>query len=170
MPPVYIIYLIPILVALILCLHVYFGVFALFLGSKQMLMNNQWNQMQSQRTALENFKKQDTVLSPDSKELLGLLRQRINWSEKLNSLAVDLPYGIWFRDLSANNRELSIQGSAISLQKEEMSIINTYINNLKNDLEFFKDFANIELKSVQTKNAGTFDMVEFILSAATNKK
>jgi Tfp pilus assembly protein PilN len=167
---VYILYLIPVFIAILLLLNIYFGISAVISGGKLLVMKNQWNQMQPQKTALDNFKKQDTMLTPDAKELLGFLRKRINWSEKLNSLVSDLPYGIWFRELGANNNELNIQGSAISLQKEELAVINTYISNLKNDQGFFKDFSVIELKSVLTKNVGTFDVVEFVLTVMTNKK
>jgi len=164
------IYLIPLLLGTLLCLHLYFGIFAVILGGKQMVMNNQWNQMQPQKIALDNFKKQNAVLTGDSKALLDLLSLRINWSEKLNSLSIDLPYGIWFRDLNANPKELVIQGLAISLQKEELTLINKFISNLKDDADFFNDFAGIELKSVQTKSVGIYDVVEFGLSAVTKKK
>jgi len=53
----------------------------------------------------------------------------------------------------------------VSLQQEEMNAINKFMDNLKKDSVFLKDFSNLELTSVQKKVIGGYDIADFVLSA-----
>jgi Tfp pilus assembly protein PilN len=92
-----------------------------------------------------------------------LIGQRINWAEKLNKLSLNLPSGVWFNEIQVNSKEFILKASVISLQKEEMNLINAFIDNLKNDKDFFKDFNNLELNSAQKRVIGGYDVTDFIL-------
>jgi len=65
---------------------------------------------------------------------------------------------------------MTIQGSVISLEKEEVSLINKLLVNLKADAEFSKNFSGFELSSVQKRSIETYDVADFILVGVLKSK
>jgi len=49
----------------------------------------------------------------------------------------------------------------VSKSEEAMASVGKFMKNLKDDQQFFKDFKNIKLESVQRKNKEEKDMVDF---------
>ena len=85
--------------------------------------------------------------------------------KKLNRLSLDLPSGIWFNEISANlKKEFILRGSVVSLKKEEMLLINQFIDNLKKDTDFFKDFSKLEMTSAQSGEIGGYEVNDFVIS------
>jgi Tfp pilus assembly protein PilN len=161
-----ILYFIPLAFGILIIIHIYlFGVFItknITLGT----LNNKWKTLQPQRKILEDFKKGYEGSSQDASIIKQLLAQRIFWSAKLNKLSLNLPKGVWFKEFVTTNKNFILKGSVVSLQKEEMDLINKFIDNLKKDRDFFKDFSNLELTSVQRKVIGGYDVADFILAGA----
>jgi Tfp pilus assembly protein PilN len=156
-------YFIPLAFGILIIIHIYlFGVFitkSLQFGA----LNNKWEMLQPQRKILEDFKKGYEAPSSDASIIKQLIGQRIFWSAKLNKLSLNLPKGTWFKELSIDHKNFILKGSVVSLQKEEMNLINKFMDNLKKDRDFFKDFSNLELTSVQRKVIGGYDVADFIL-------
>jgi hypothetical protein len=90
--------------------------------------------------------------------------RKLNWSEKLNKLSLNLPSGIWFNELSVSKKDFILKGSVLSLQKEEMNLVNKFIDSLKKDMVFFKDFTRLELSSIQMKTVVGYDVFDFVLT------
>lgn len=134
------------------------------------VLNNKWQKLLPQRKLVGDFNKEREGLSKEDKIITQLANQRINWSEKLNKLSLNLPSGIWFNEISVTPKELILKASVVSLQKEEMSLINKFMDNLKKDSFFFKDFNNLELNSVQRKVIGGYEVADFILIATLKSK
>ena len=65
-----------------------------------------------------------------------------------------------------NNNNLTIRGSVISLQKEEVGLINKLLDTLKIQPEFVKDFSSFELSNVQQRSLGGYDIADFVLVGA----
>ncbi len=162
--PKQILYLIPAAFGILICLHIILLSIMVIKGFQLNGLKAKWESLASQRRVLEDFKKENEVLSTDGNLIQKLLKQRISWAEKLNKLSLDLPSGVWFNELSVNQKDFILKGSAVSLQKEEMSLINKFIDNLKNDQDFFGSFRSLELSSVQRRALGGYDIVDFILS------
>jgi Tfp pilus assembly protein PilN len=130
--------------------------------------NNRWKRLSTERKILEDFrKKYDVLFSADSKVLQKLVSQRINWPEKLNKLSLNLPPGIWFNELSFKQKSFVLKGTAVSLQKEEINLINKFIDNLKKDKGFFMQFNTLELGPVLRKVISGYDVVDFVLNGTT---
>jgi len=161
--PSYFLYLVPLLFGILICVHVYLAVLGIAKNCQFHALNNRWQKVAPQRKTLEDFKKEHELLSSDAKIVQQLTAQRINWSEKLNKLSLNLPSGIWFDEIIVTSLDFTLRGSVISLQKEEFGLINKFINNLKNDKGFFKFFNNLELSSVQRRVIGGYDVVGFVL-------
>jgi Tfp pilus assembly protein PilN len=127
------------------------------------VLNNKWQRLLPQRKMLEDFKKRYAVFSSDIGVIQQLVKQRVNWSEKLNKLSLDLPSGIWFNEVSISSKNFFLKCSAVSLQKAEMNLINKFMDNLKKEIDFINDFSNLELTSVQRRIIAGYEVVDFVL-------
>jgi Tfp pilus assembly protein PilN len=149
-------------------MHVFLAAAGLFKSYQLKVLNNKWNKLAPQREMLKNLTKEYEVLSADARIIQQLNLRRLNWAEKVNKLSLDLPAGIWFNELSFSRKDFILKGSVISLQKEEMNLVNKFIYNLKKDVAFFKDFSNLELSSVQIRTVGGYDIFDFVLAGKLN--
>ncbi len=161
-------YLFPLVFAVLILVHICLAAGAIVKISQFSILNNKWKKLQPQRELLNNLKKEYDVLASTAKLIEELNSRRNNWSEKLNRLSLDLPSGIWFNEITVSQKEFVLKASAVSLQKEEMSLINKFIESLKNNTAFTRGFNNLELSSVQRKSIVGYDVVDFILTAKLN--
>ncbi len=156
--------------ALLVIMHLCLAVVLIAKSYQLNTLNKEWRVLEPQRKALEAAKKEFDALSEGSRIAERLLKQRINWAQKLNCLSIDLPSGVWLVELSLTAKGLILKCSAISLKKEEMVLVNKFIDSLKNDPGFFRDFTSLELSSVQVRTIGGYDVVDFILTAALKSR
>lgn len=170
MDPKFLLYFIPLAFALIICVHIYLAAFIIIKNYQFHLLNNKWKSLEPKRKILENFKNKYELLSADVQAIQQLIAQRINCSEKLNKLSINLPSGVWFNEISISSKDFILKGSVVSLKKEEMVLINKFMNNLKNDASFSKDFSNLELSSIQRRTVSNYDIVDFILVGSLTAK
>jgi Tfp pilus assembly protein PilN len=166
----YFLYLIPLTAGLLICLHVYLTALIIAKNSQLAVLNRKWQELEPQRKNFDDFSKENTVFSQDAKALQQLMEQRINWSEKLNKLSLNLPSGVWFNEIAISQKGFILQGSVVSLQKEEMMLIKQLIDNLKNDPGFHRDFSSLVFSSTQKKTIGGYDIVDFVLEGALKPK
>lgn len=166
----YIFYIVPLVFSILICTHIYLGL-AYFVKSGQLRqLSNKWQSLEPQRKELEVFNSEYAVISENAKAIQQLSQSRINWAQKLNLLSLGLPSGVWYNEISITANDFILQGSVVALQKEELTLINKLISNLKNDPVFFKDFNNLELNSVQKRNIGGYDIADFVLQGALKSK
>ncbi|MFA4888652.1 MAG: hypothetical protein WC628_03630 [Candidatus Omnitrophota bacterium] len=125
--------------------------------------NSDWDKLLPQRKAQEEFKKEYSLLTQDVDTLKKLAASRINLSEKLNTLASVLPSGVWFNQLILSPNELVLSCSVLALNKDDLGLINQFIDALKKDPVFFKDFNTLDLSSVQKKTLGSYEVSDFNL-------
>lgn len=166
----YVVYGVLAVFALFVVLHVFFGVMAVAKGVRLNSLKAQGKKLQPQLKSLEDFRKENRELSAEEKNMQDLVSKRISWSEKLNFLSLDLTAGTWFNEISITPKELVIKGAAVSVEKEEMKLLDKFIENLKKDEQFFKDFTAIELKSVTRELIGNYEVVDFMLVAPVRER
>jgi Tfp pilus assembly protein PilN len=159
-------YFIPLIFGAILIVHIYLAGALLFKNFQAAALNAKWQKLQAQRNALELFRADELELSEDARALQQINSQAIKWAAKLNKLSLDLPTGVWFKDITATPKNLSLRGAVISLNKTEMQLVNKFMDNLKADRDLFGDFTKLELDSVERKAIGGYEVVDFNLSAA----
>jgi Tfp pilus assembly protein PilN len=158
-------WLIPLLFLVLIAVHILLIIIGIANGQQLRILNNKWKALEPQRKVAEEFNKEFQASSADIKLIQQLTSQRINWSEKLNNLSLALPSGIWFNEISfLSNREFVLSASIISLQKQEMRLINKFVGNLKKSPGFFKGFNNLELSSIKRRIIGGYDIVDFIIA------
>jgi Tfp pilus assembly protein PilN len=162
--PRYLVYLLPLVVGVLLFIHVALGMYALLRGYQLGALNRQWQKIAPQRQELDTFKKQYEAVAEDTKIAATLASWNINWSEKLNKLSLALPQGVWFQNLSVTPKELVLKGAVVSLEKQEMVLLNKFLDGLKKDQGFIKNFKSLEVTSFQVRTIGSFDTLEFTLT------
>lgn len=161
----YFLYIIPLIFALLILAHICLAAVGIVKNIQFSALNNKWQKLKPQRELVDNLKKQYDVLAADAQLIQQLDNRKVNWSEKLNRLSMDLPSGVWFNEIQVSPKDFTLKASVASLEKEEMSLINTFIDSLKKDALFLKDFTGLELGSVQKKSTGGYDVIDFILTA-----
>jgi Tfp pilus assembly protein PilN len=166
----YAIYAVPAVFAILICAHLLFGAMAIIKQAQLSALNKKLQSIEPQRKALEEFNKEYAVSSQDASLLKPFMEQRINWSQKLNRLSLDLPSGIWFTDISINAKELNIRGLVVSLEKLEMSLIKKFIDTLKEDSSFYKDFTAFDLGPIQSKAIAGNEVANFTLKGVLKTK
>ena len=160
------IYAIPALLGVLICAHIYFAVISISKSSQLVALNRQWVELEPQKKALDKFNNEYFAVSQDASLIQLLNSKRVLWAAKLNKLSLNLPSGVWFNQITINAKDIVIQGSVISLVKEEVKLINKLLENLKIDSEFSRDFTSFELSNVQKKNVAGYDIADFILTGA----
>ncbi|TBR15199.1 hypothetical protein EPO66_06120 [bacterium] len=149
------------LIGSIILINLVLGVNSLAKTGQVKSLNAKWKKMLPQAKASEEFKR-GFISSPEDAGIISqLLSGKISWPRKLNEMCLSLPSGIWLTNLSVNDKAFALSCTVISLQKDEMSLINKFIDGLRQDKDFFADFKKLELGSVQRKVIGSYDVIDF---------
>lgn len=164
------VYIVPVFFGVLLCLHAYLLARNISCARQLRALNNKWLSTEPQRKALDEFNKDYVVASQDASAIAGLLKERLLWATKLEAISRALPAGVWLVELSLAADNFSLQGSAFSSQKNEMTLISDFLEKLKGDEAFFNDFAGLELGSVQRRALGAYDIADFVLSGKLKKR
>ena len=83
------------------------------------------------------------------------------WSRKLNILSDSLPRGVWFKKIDFHNDIFLLEGSAISMQGEEMINVHNFVSVLKKNKDFLDHFADLKLGSIQTRKLEKIEIADF---------
>ena len=161
--PENLIYLIPLLFAILLLIHFSLGIITIGKIIQVRASSQRWQKLEPQRKAMEGLRSELDLTSADAQKIKELSGQRLNWSLKLNKLSLNLPSGVWFRELSVTTKDFILMASVISLAKDEMALINKFIESLKNDANFFAGFSSLELGPIQRASIGGYDIIDFEL-------
>lgn len=150
--------------------HLYFAVMIISKNGKLVALNQKWVKMEPQKKTFDEFNKEFSASSENIGITRSLISQRILWAQKLNRLSLDLPAGVWFNEITINSKNITIKGSVISLEKEEVGLINKLLDNLKTDADFAKDFSGFELSNVQKRSIGGYDVADFVFTGVLKNK
>ena len=163
-PPPYFLLLIPLILIILLGIHIVLAAISVTKSIQYSALQSEWNKFEPQRKALEVSGQQQNVATQEVKSIEELAERRVNWSEKLNRLSLDLPDGIWFNEVSLNDKKFVLSCSVVSLQQDEMGTINKFLDTLKKDTAFFKDFSGLDMGPAKRRTIGSYDIVDFVLS------
>jgi len=150
--------------ALLLLVNIFAAGMNIAKGMRLGALNKKWQNYAAQRKELEEFNKEYAIFSEGAKDIQQILSQRINWAEKLNRMSLNLPSGVWFNEFSVSSGNFYLKGAVVSLKKEEMGLLRNFVDNLKKDSAFYKDFTSLELISVRKESIGGYEVVNFILT------
>jgi hypothetical protein len=164
------VYLIPLILAVVLIANLYLGF--IFISRGQILagLERRWKTLEPQRQDVLGMKSEINAESSEAKVVQGYIAKRVLLAPKLNKLSLDLQPGIWFNDLTFGRSSLLVKASVVSLKMDEMDVINTFLEGLKNDNDFSADLTGVEIGAVQRRTVGSYDVVDFVLTATIAAK
>jgi len=157
-------------VAMLILLHA--GIFiTLFIKGHQLReLDNKWEALEPERKTFAVLSSEYAISSQDAMAVRDALSRRVLWAEKLNRLSLDLPAGVWFNELNFSGTDFKLNGSAVSVQNEEIKLINKFLDNLQKDQQFCADFKDLELGPMKRRALPGYEVVDFTLSGALKKK
>ncbi|MCX7661304.1 MAG: PilN domain-containing protein [Candidatus Omnitrophica bacterium] len=148
---------------ILIFIHILFIALGIARSFRLSFLIKRWNSFADKVRILEEAKRGYSEEAESKKQVNQILKNRISWAEKLNCLSLDLPSGVWFNSLSFEKDMLLITASALSLERKGITSINKFIENLKNDKNFSKDFKKIQLGPIQTKDISGYEVLDFSL-------
>lgn len=92
-------------------------------------------------------------------------QKQIIWAQKLNLVSDALTKGVWIRKISLIADLLSIEGSAISRQNDEMINVHSFASSLKDIDSFLSDLTELELGSIQRRSIKNLEIADFLIKA-----
>lgn len=159
-------YSIPVLFFILIIAHIYLIIVSLGIDLRLRALNNKWKTLEPKRKAVETINNEYKIVAEDSSIILHLLKERRNWAESLNILSRRLAPGIWFNEISVSNNNFTLKGSVISFERQELNLLDKFLNTLKSEKNFFKNFNNLELSNVQREYLGGYEVISFALNGS----
>ena len=125
-------------------------------------LQSQWEKIAPEKKAVDIVLTKLRQLQGDTKALEEItVQKQNNWSQKWNLLSDFLPKGVWLTNLDLKDDVFIVAGSSLSRQQKDISSVNAFTSSLKDSQEFMKFFADMELGSIQRRQLGTIDIVDF---------
>ncbi|MBL7070037.1 MAG: PilN domain-containing protein [Candidatus Omnitrophica bacterium] len=165
-------YIVPVVIGILLVTHIFLAATSVFKNLSLASLNKKLSRLDPEKKKLEGFFKEYSVASAGASAATELLGGRVEWAQELNSISRALPAGVWLNELSFQDGILTLRGSVIAVnkEKEEVSIINKFISNLKKDKDFIAVFQGLELSSVNRRAIHSFEVSDFILTGREKTK
>lgn len=158
----YKIYLLGLAVFLIF-FHVLFLSLALIKNIHIMGLKSSWSKMEPQSRESAATRKNIRDLESQVNLVKEALSRKASMTELLSSLSAAVPKGLWLESFAYSDEGLVIQGSVVSQQQNEMTIIGKFLQEIRGNKVFSTLFSKVELNSVQRRTIKTHDVVDFIL-------
>ncbi|OQB16563.1 MAG: hypothetical protein BWY16_00026 [Candidatus Omnitrophica bacterium ADurb.Bin205] len=168
--PQLLILIVPLAFILLASAHIYFAFLVMSRSVRLNSLKARWEKSLPERKALEEFNAEHSLISGDAREIQRLLLQRMNWSEKVRKLSVFLPDGVWLEFVSGSGKEFYLKGKAVSLDRAEVSLIRNYIEDVKSDKSFMKNFTSLDLTSIQKNTVGSYEVADFSLTGSLKQQ
>jgi hypothetical protein len=126
-------------------------------------LRHNWGRLAPQSKEFLARRKELKAAETDIVSLKMLTGRPFSLTEMLSVLAGAVPPGLWLDRLSLSPESIVIQGSVVSKNKNEMTIIGQFLEAIRTHKTFAAAFEKIELNSVQRRTVKTYDVVDFVL-------
>ncbi len=157
---------IPLIFALLITIHIFIGLAGIVRSVRLNSLKGKWEKVALQRKALEDFNAEHALVSGDAQAIQRLTLDRVGWSEKLYKLSLSLPAGVWFELVSVSGKDFYLRGKAVTVDKTEVSLIRNFVDEIKNQPQFVKNFNSLELTSIQKGIIGAYEVADFSLTGS----
>ncbi|MBL7069102.1 MAG: hypothetical protein ISS34_04520 [Candidatus Omnitrophica bacterium] len=152
-------------------------------------MSVEWQREKIEKESIELTRRENIKMRRKIDAIEDLMSRKILWAKKLNQLSDLVIDGIWYTSLSIDRKTvivepkegasgksmamrrfatervqipyLSIEGEVSSSYGDELAIISRFIDGLKSEKDFFKDFSNIELDSTTLHEIENVEVMKF---------
>ena len=143
-------------------------------------LSKKWEKLAPRSNESNQLRQEASRINNKIKLVEQLLTERFSWSRKLQSLNECIVPGIWLDNFALGEKTdsstgtkrvfLSLSGSAIASGGQGTVTIGKFMKNLKEKDNFFDDFDEIELGSIQRKNIKETEIMDFTITAYFKKE
>ncbi|MFC1709903.1 PilN domain-containing protein [Candidatus Omnitrophota bacterium] len=149
----------------VVSLHLIFFVLNVYKKAQLGSLEGSCERSQPQFKEIEVLKNNLTIKRDRVKVMEYILSRNIYFTEFFNKINLAIPKGLWLNRLNFSYNSLVIGGSVFSFGTEEISLVNKFFNELKNDQFFLDNFNNFSLDSVQRRIIKEYEVLDFLLTA-----
>ena len=154
------------LVLLMLAVHLLIGV--TWLGDMARLAGDKanWQKLSLDRNILDAVNNESQELKKKIAVISDMTSKgSVAWSPKLNAISDALPRGVWLRRMVLDKTSLTMEGSAVSKNHNEIADVGNFVSALKKEAVFMKDFSSLEVNSIQRGKRSSMEVADFTITA-----
>jgi len=153
-------------VFLILTVHLVLGAAWLMAAGHLSLDKLQWQKVASDKNELDDISSKSRELRKKINAIADMaVKKTLVWSPKLNAISEALPRGLWLRKMVLDKSSLTMEGSAVSKNHDEITNVGNFVSVLKKDEAFMKDFSSLEVNSIQRGKRNSMEVADFTVMA-----
>ena len=93
------------------------------------------------------------------------VEKSVLWAPKFNIISDVIPKGLWIRKMTLDKAGLTIEGSAVSKNQNEINNVGLFLSVLKQNNDFIKDFSSLEVNSIQRAKSSSVEEADFTVMA-----
>jgi len=134
------------------------------------LISSEYGQADKLRQAISVIKEEQEKIANEITLLKSYLNRDVIWSVKLEQMRNLIPKEAWLTRFSYEKKagkeqaSLNLSGSLIPKQKENsIAVLSNFVNQLKEDKEFFSGFDNPVLSDVKTETKDGVEIMTFVI-------
>lgn len=161
-------------------------------------MSGEWAGVKGRKVAVDILSNNNREIKKKIGTIKSLMEKRVSWSKKLNQLSDLILPGVWFTSISIDAKSVAVKPEGTPLKKagrkakkavverieipclaiegnvspqrgEELAIIGKFIESLKSNSDFFRDFSSIELDSTELLTIGEIEVMKFSINCYFRK-
>lgn len=155
---------IPLLIFLVIFFALAAGSIGLFSLAKAKKYNNYqsiWEKWESKDNELTKIKRNLAGLKKESRKIEKVITPSYTGVTLLNGLFSALPKNIWFKNLRFDQKMISIEGYIVEWDKDPLTSLEHFIENLKTDKNFLQGFQKIDIKDTQKTDFNGVEVTQF---------
>lgn len=139
-------------------------IFIQYTGFKK--VKGQWDKIAPQKQNVDRIINELRTLQSKGKSIEQLkIGKDVLWSHKFNQISDSISRGVWLKKVMLRENAMLVEGSAVSKDKDGMINVHGFASALKNQKDFFKDFASFEVDSIQRHRVNNVEIVDFWIKA-----
>jgi len=150
------------LIVLMVTVHLILGVLWLMTSGHLARVNMEWQKVLPEKTALDAIHKESGDLKKKIDTISNMTTKK---SPKFNAISDSLARGLWIRRMTLDKDGLTIEGSVVSKTQSEINNVGLFLSALKQEADFMKDFASLEVNSIQGGKSDSVAVTDFSVMA-----
>lgn len=154
------------LILLMVTVHLVLGGIWLMGANRLSRANAEWQKVLPDKTILDSINKESGSLKKKIKMLSDMTTKKsVLWAPKFNAISDALPTGLWIRKMTLDRVGLTMEGSVVSRSENEITNVDKFLSNLKQNDYFMKDFYSLEVNSIQRSKNNAVEVTDFTVMA-----
>jgi hypothetical protein len=154
------------LIFIMVTVHLLLGVTWLMGLGRLSHYNGQWQKVMPDKTILDTINKESGDLKKKIKMVSDMtVKKTVLWAPKFNAISDSLPRGVWIRRMTLDKVGLTMEGSVVSKNENEINNVGKFLYALKQNEDFMKDFNSLEVNSIQGGKNASVEVTDFSVMA-----